>query len=452
MTQVFKKKYEDRMNIGKKIRTNVVLGLISVLLISLFPSGRAGAEAFYNDYYEDRLTGNVKEFRGVWIPYYDFEDSSHMSAEDFTAYVGEMFDTAVSCELNAVMVHVRPYGDAMYKSSYFPWSSFASGQQGVNPGYDPLKIMVEEAHSRGLEIHAWINPYRVTSTWNYGTNVEKLSKKNQARKWLTNSKKSDDRYVLTYNGELYYNPSVPAVRKLIVNGVKEIVKNYDVDGIHFDDYFYPDLGTDYETNFDAREYETYKKKAQKAGDRVMPIYEWRMDNVNTLVKSVYKAVKSIDKNVVFGISPGGFIDYFDDKNSYYVDYRTWMSEEGYIDYICPQLYWSFNSKNIFPYNETLRKWIDACTNENVRIYTGLPAYKINSDNTVKGNILDTEWYNQYLIADMVRYMRKSGKATGFIVFDYDALVKAKNADMVESLREEILDTAETKTEEDSPKG
>ena len=209
------------------------------------------------------IKGTDKEFRAVWIAYYDFVDSKEMDKEAFTAYVGEMFDNVAGIGMNAVMVHVRAFSDAMYKSSYYPWSYYASGQQGVSPGYDPLKIMVKEAHKRGLEIHAWLNPYRVTSSWNGGTDVTKLSKKNPARKWLTNSKTSDDRYVLSYGGAMYYNPSVSAVRKLIVNGVKEIVENYDVDGIHFDDYFYPDLGTGYETNFDAPEYEKYKKKTMK---------------------------------------------------------------------------------------------------------------------------------------------------------------------------------------------
>ena len=385
------------------------------------------------------IKGTDKEFRAVWIAYYDFVDSKEMDKEAFTAYVGEMFDNVAGIGMNAVMVHVRAFSDAMYKSSYYPWSYYASGQQGVSPGYDPLKIMVKEAHKRGLEIHAWLNPYRVTSSWNGGTDVTKLSKKNPARKWLTNSKTSDDRYVLSYGGAMYYNPSVSAVRQLIVNGVKEIVENYDVDGIHFDDYFYPDLGTGYETNFDAPEYEKYKKKTIAAGQKPMSIADWRKNNVNTLVKSVYKAVKSIDPNVIFGISPGGYIDYFDEEFRWYVDYRTWMSKEGYIDYICPQLYWSFNSRNIFPFYETLIRWCAAGTNENVRVYAGLPAYKMNENNNVSSldKITDTEFYNQYLIADMVRYIRKNDRASGFIVFDYEDLVKDKNAGMVEKLKEEI---------------
>ena len=392
-----------------------------------------------HDLSTEELDEPSKEFRAVWIAYYDFLDSREYDKWDFTAYVREMFDNVVNLGMNAVMVHVRPFSDAMYKSEYYPWSYYASGQQGINPGYDPLAIMVEEAHKRGLEIHAWLNPYRVTTSWNYGTDVTQLSKKNPARKWLTNKKTKDDRNVLEYLGALYYNPSVSAVRKLIVNGVKEIVTNYDVDGIHFDDYFYPDLDADYETNFDAEEYEAYKKKKTSQGKKALPIEKWRMNNVNTLIKEVYSAIKEIDPNVDFGISPGGYIDYFDEKERWYVDYRTWMSEDGYIDYICPQLYWSFNSKNIFPYYDTLLKWASALKNENVKLYIGLPAYKMNAKNTISSldSNIDSEWYNQYLLADMVLYARRSGTTSGFIVFDYSDLVVEKNKKAAEALKEEI---------------
>ncbi|MBO4504865.1 MAG: family 10 glycosylhydrolase, partial [Lachnospiraceae bacterium] len=214
-------------------------------------SGQAPVRAYAAE--DDASADTEREFRAVWIAYYDFGVSHYSNAADFTTYVNEMFDNAVALGMNAVVVHVRPFSDAMYKSSYFPWSSYASGKQGVDPGYDPLAIMVEEAHARDLEIHAWLNPYRITAKYTL-TEEEKnatplmqktllakrlLSKKNPARKWLSNKKTSDDRRVIAYQAQLYYNPAIAEVRKLIVNGVKEIVENYDVDGIHFDDYFYP---------------------------------------------------------------------------------------------------------------------------------------------------------------------------------------------------------------------
>ena len=375
------------------------------------------------------------EFRAVWIAYYDFNKSRGYSKGDFTTYVEKMFDNALSFGMNAVVVHVRPFSDAMYKSSYYPWSSYASGTQGVNPGYDPLKIMVTAAHERGLEIHAWLNPYRVSTTWNYGTDVKKLSKSNPARKWLTNKKTKDDRYVLEYAGALYYNPSAKAVRELIINGIREIVENYDVDGIHLDDYFYPDLDKNYKTNFDAPEYDTYAAKQKKAGKKAMSIAEWRKNNVNKLVKGIYSAVKEADPDCIFGISPGGFIDYFDEEFRWYVDYRTWMSKEGYIDYICPQLYWSFNNRNIFPYYDTLLRWVAARKNPSVKVYAGIPAYKMNEKNVIssKDSLTDTEWYDQFLLANMI-YRGRQGGADGFIVFDYEDLIDSKNSTAVEYMK------------------
>ncbi len=375
------------------------------------------------------------EFRAVWIAYYDFNKSKGYSAEDFTTYVEEMFDNAVSFGMNAVVVHVRPFSDAMYESDYYPWSSYASGTQGVDPGYDPLDIMIEAAHERGLALHAWLNPYRVSTSWNYGTDVSKLSKKNPARKWLTNSKASDDRNVLAYGGALYYNPSKSAVQKLIINGIREIVDKYEVDGIHLDDYFYPDLDKNYKTNFDAPEYEAYAAKKQASGKKVKTIAEWRKENVNKLVRGIYAAVKESNPNVIFGISPGGFIDYFDEDFRWYVDYRTWMSEEGYIDYLCPQLYWSFNSKNIFPYYDTLVRWEAARKNPSVKLYAGLPAYKLNEKNSISSqdSLTDSEFYNPFLLADMIIHGREGG-ADGFIIFDYEDLVKEKNATAVEKMK------------------
>ena len=441
------KNHIRRIIMNMRKATSLLLCIIlAVTYISSFNSFPVHAEE-ESDLYE-ATSGDAEndtdpdiqtEFRAVWIAYYDFVDSREFGKREFTEYVWEMFDNAVSWGMNAVVVHVRPFSDAMYKSEYYPWSYYASGQQGINPGFDPLSIMVEEAHKRNLEIHAWLNPYRVTTSWNDGTDVEKLSKKNPARKWLTNKKTTDDRNVLEYGGALYYNPSISAVRKLIVNGVKEIVENYDVDGIHFDDYFYHDLDDDYETIFDAEEYEAYRKKKISQGKSPMSIQKWRMNNVNTLVKQVYSAIKEINSDVIFGISPGGFIDYFDEPQRWYVDYRTWMSEDGYIDYICPQLYWSFNSRNIFPFYETLIKWSESLKNDKVKLYAGLPAYKMNSKNNISSldPITDSEWYNQFLLADMVLYLRRSGKASGFIVFDYSDLASEKNKKATENLKEEI---------------
>lgn len=345
------------------------------------------------------------ELKAVWISYLEFSSTGY-TEEAFTTYVEEMFDNVVDLNMNAVIVQVRPFGDAMYASSYFPWSKYISGTQGKNPGFDPLEIMIEAAHERSLEIHAWINPYRISTS----TDVKTLADSNPAKKWLTDKSTTNDRNVLTFNGSLYYNPASSQVRKLIVNGVKEIVTNYDVDGIHFDDYFYPTLGKNYATLFDAQEYNTYVKTQQDAGKTVKSIADWRRGNVNTLIKSVYSTIKSIDSTVSFGVSPQGNIDNLMSDEKLYVDIKTWLSKDGYIDYIAPQIYWTFEN-SICPFDDTLDRWLALRTNKKVSMYVGIANYRA-------GSSIEPQWKEDTILADMVQYSRDTGLVDGFMFFRY----------------------------------
>lgn len=347
------------------------------------------------------------EFKAMWISYLEF-NSNGSTEQEFSERIDQMFDRCVELGMNAVVVQVRMFSDAMYQSKYFPWSKYASGSQGLDPGYDPMKMMIEKAHERGLEFHAWLNPYRVTTN---NTNVDTLAKKNPARKWLTDSDDSNDRNVLKFNNNLYYNPGRAQSRNLIVNGVKEIVQNYDVDGIHFDDYFYPYLGGNYRKVFDAPEYEEYVEKQTEAGKPVKDIADWRRLNVNVMVRNVYKAIKEINPNCQFGISPHGNLDNLDSNMSYYVDYKTWLTKEGYVDYICPQLYWSFEHKTC-AYDRLLNRWVAVRTNPNVRIYAGLAVYRALRDK-------EPGWEDKNVLANMVTSGRDTGEVDGYLFFRYD---------------------------------
>ncbi len=361
-------------------------------------------------------TESADEFRAVWIAYLDFKTTGY-TKKDFKTHIETMFNEACAMNMNAVVVHVRPFGDAMYESDYFPWSRYVSGKQGKDPGFDPLEIMVEEAHRRGLEFHAWLNPYRITSS---STNVKDLSTDNPARIYRTDSNKKNDRNVLTYSGKLYYNPSSEEVQTLIINGIKEIVENYDVDGIHFDDYFYPALGKNFTKNFDAQEYNAYKEKALKNKEEYMSIADWRRNNVNTLVKNIYSSVKEINPEVVFGISPGGFMDSLKADDKYYVDFETWLGHDGYIDYLCPQLYWS-NDHSIYPFNDILDRFIAAAKNPDVKLYVGVGAYKAG----IKTE--GTDWYqNTNVLRNMIRYARKTNQVDGYIIYSYKYLISKRN--------------------------
>jgi uncharacterized lipoprotein YddW (UPF0748 family) len=372
-----------------------------------------------------------EEFNAVWISYLEFNDrlkdpvtgEPGFTEERFQSLIDEMFDNVVVLKMNAVVVHVRPFGDALYQSEYFPWSKYISGTQGKDPGFDPLKYMVSAAHDRGLEFHAWINPYRIT---NNTTDAMTLAKDNLARKTLTNKNKSDDRNVLTFAGALYYNPSSSWVQSLIRKGIREIVENYEVDGIHFDDYFYPTLGVNYNKNFDYPEYKEYYDWGKDNGVEIDLIENWRRGNVNRLIKKVYSDIKKIDETVEFGISPGGFIDYLLMDDRYYCDIKTWLSEPGYIDYICPQLYWSFSHAK-FPYDKTLDRWLALRTNMEVKMYVGIPIYKSGSNE-------ETDWKNDAdLLKKMVEYGRNTGLVDGYVYFRYDYFYKKVTHQGVDNL-------------------
>lgn len=359
------------------------------------------------------------EFRAVWISYLEFSKDGY-TEESFQAHIDEMYDNCVKNHMNAVIVQVRPMSDALYPSKYFPWSVYASGEQGKDPGYDPLEYMVEAAHERGLAFHAWINPYRITLT---GTKTSALSEDNPARMWR--EEKSTKRNVLTHDGKLFYNPSSEQAQKLIVNGVKEIVENYDVDGIHFDDYFYPGLGSSYKSNFDAAEYKEYKKECEEEGTTPESIVDWRRSNVNTLVKNIYAAIKEIKEDCVFGISPAGNMSNLYLPNNYYSDVKLWMSSSEYIDYICPQIYWSFKHKTA-AYDKMLKEWMDAKTSDTVNLYVGLAAYRAGISKTEASSIGDSEWAtSKTVLKRQVLEGRESGIVDGFVLFRYDFTVGKK---------------------------
>ncbi|MBQ5558762.1 MAG: family 10 glycosylhydrolase [Lachnospiraceae bacterium] len=354
-----------------------------------------------------------EEMKAMWISYLEFGNGGY-TEEQFTKKMATMFDNCKTFGMNAVIVQIRPFSDAMYKSDYFPWSKYASGTMGVDPGYDPMEIMITLAHKRGLQFHAWLNPYRITLS---NTNVNSLPDNHPAKKWKNNSDDEVKRRVLSFNGNLYYNPSNSAVRSLIANGVKEICTRYDVDGIHFDDYFYPNLGTSYASKFDAEEYNAYKSDCEEQGKTAKSIVSWRRTNVNTLVKKVYATVKKVDPNIVFGISPAGNIDNLMSKNAYYVNVSTWMANDNYVDYICPQIYWSFQNSTC-PYAATVDRWASLKKNNSVRLFIGLAVYR-------GGSNVEKEWSNSSdVLKRQILYGRTVNAVSGFAFYRYDSFFQS----------------------------
>lgn len=342
-----------------------------------------------------------QEYRAVWYSYLDLSGMLQgQSQSAFRSSIRTAFSRSAGMGCNTAIVQVRPFADALYPSQYFPWSYICTGTEGVDPGFDPLQVMIEEAHSLGMKIEAWINPYRIrTSGSKYG-----LSADNPASLW----EESGNDYVIR-DGGIYYNPGRAEVRKLIINGVKEIVENYEVDGIHFDDYFYPDP----DESFDAQAYADYK-----AGGGTLSLGSWRRENVNILVRDTYSAVKAIDPSVRFGVSPQANNDI--NYEQQYIDVDTWLSVPGYVDYICPQIYYGFDNATC-PYEETVALWNHKIKVSGIDLYVGLAPYKIGLVDSWAGTGKN-EWVNdQQILARQVLSAREYSNYGGFALFRYASL-------------------------------
>lgn len=363
------------------------------------------------------------EMRGVWVSYLDWNGWAKDEA-GYKKAMDQTLDLCVQKGLNAVFLQVRPDGDAMYPSQYFPWSKFASGKQGKNPGYDPLAYAVRAAHQRGLQLHAWINPYRITG---YLNRYSDLCASNPAIAWAKDGDSSNDRWVLCQNGEYYYNPAIPQVRQLIIDGVKEIVTNYEVDGIHFDDYFYPNLDdSKAETWFDYPEYQ--------ASGTSLSVAAWRRNNVNELVRGVYGAVKSIRPQALFGISPEGYLQNLRKDTRQFTDVDAWMTQSGYVDYLMPQIYWGFEAKQNgqaagYAFANCLNEWVTLKKKGNVKLYVGLALYKTGTD-AVDGNEVP-EWQRYHdIMKREVQAGRATGQVSGYCFYDVSSLTRAAAAEEV----------------------
>lgn len=358
--------------------------------------------------------------KSVWIAYYELQKFIKDDESDFKNEIEKRFSQLKDMGFNTVTVQVRPCADAFYKSSYFPSSKYCFGKQGVEMPYDPLKIMCSVAEKQGLSLEAWINPYRVSQD----NDINKLCDTNFAKKWYKNKSKKSNVYVS--KKAVYFNPASSDVNKLIVNGVKEIVKNYSVSAIHFDDYFYPDT----DKSIDNAEYQKYLKNGGKSS-----LSDWRRENVSNMIKSVYSAVKSVNKKVKFGISPASNID--NDYSSLYADVEKWSQDSGYIDYICPQIYFGF--KNVKqPFMQTTKKWTNTAKCD---LYIGLPLYKCSkSDEYAAKNdksIINEFKNNNDIIARQIRYIKNFDEIDGFYLFSYSSLFDENCKKEVENLLKEM---------------
>lgn len=351
--------------------------------------------------------------RGVWVASIyniDYPSAQGLSPEELMRQADEILDNVANMGLNTVFLQVRPSADALYPSEYFPWSRYLTGTTGTAPAddFDPLAYWVQAAHARGLELHAWINPFRITkdgdSEW------ESLPDSSPA--------KQHPEWVVKYDGNYYFDPGLSAVRRLVLNGATEIITNYDVDGIHLDDYFYP--GTDFN---DSVTYERY-------GDKFDNIEDWRRDNINQLIRMLDQTLHNIDPDIAFGVSPAGIWDNkssnprgsdTNGRSSYseiYCDSLQWI-ESGTVDYICPQLYWAIGFEAA-DFSVLIDWWQDAVSTSDVALYIGIGAYRMAEASP--GDV----WYGTEELLRQLELIDHSIDIQGEVYYNYSSLMETSD--------------------------
>ena len=341
----------------------------------------------------------VTERKAVFISYIELGNYIRgKDVSDAKKTIDDMIKNVNNFGFNMIILQVRSFSDAIYPSTIFPSSRSVVNMEGDNLSFDVLDYFIKIAHKNNIELHAWINPYRISND----TDINVISKDNPAYKLL-----NTDSIKVIDNVGIYYNPASSEVLDLILDGIEEIIKNYDVDGIHFDDYFYPKS-----SDIDYIEYNIAKDL-----DSSLTLQEFRLNVITSLIKETYDFIKDYDKSILFGISPDGNID--NNYNSNYVDTRLFCSEKGYLDYIMPQVYYGFLN-SVKPFEDTVKSWNNLITN-GIDLIPALAFYKTgNIDEFAKEGV--NEWidYNN-IIAREVMLSRELTNYSGFSIFRYDSL-------------------------------
>jgi len=338
------------------------------------------------------------EMRAAWIStVVNIDLRPGMNEMEYREWAESSIKELERKNFNTVVFQVKPTSDAFYPSELAPWSKYITGgEQGTDPGYDPLQIMLDITHDYGMELHAWINPYRVTMP---SDTLEGLHEDNFAVK--------HPEWVVHHGSQYYLDPGIPEVQDYLVDTVEELVINYDIDAVHMDDYFYPGVGF--------ADDETFAEYGADFEDKD----DWRRDNVGELVKNLNRSIKAIKPWVQFGISPSGIwrnvsedptgseTDGQGHYDALFADSRHWIQEE-LIDYITPQIYWS-RDLAIASYSVLLDWWSHETEAYDVNLYIGMADYKV-------ANNFDEAWNNPYELPEQVVDNRHNGEIKGQMHF------------------------------------
>ncbi len=363
---------------------------------------------------KNSVSSSDSELRGIWISCYDHISAAGKSEDEYRAETDAMFSLIRDYGFNTAFIHLRAFSDAFYESEIYPYSAFIAGVEGGEIGFDPFAVMLESAKENGISVHGWINPFRISS----GNDPKKISHKNPAKKLIESG---SDEICILENG-IYYNPSCTENHGRIIDGIREIIEKYDVDGIHIDDYFYPSVSEE----VDGAQYSHYTA----SGGR-LNLPEWRKVNVNAFVSALYKAVKSANPELIFSISPSARLE--ENAELHFADCGLWLSEKGYADWIIPQIYFGFEHETA-DFATLLSQWGNLRRNENVELACGIAAYKCGKadEYALSGS---AEWQeNTDILARQLSCIRENPSYSGFVMFSYSDLTRADCGEEIENFK------------------
>jgi len=360
-------------------------------------------------------TLNYGEVKGVWISYIELSGIlTGKSEAAFRKSFGEMMDNCASIGINTVYVHLRPFGDALYESDRYPWSKYASGKIGVAPKFDPLAVMLEEAHKRKISFQGWINPMRI----NADTDIAKVPADYAVGAWYADDSKKG-KYIVKCGDYWYLNPAYEDTVKLIADGAAEICAKYEIDGIHIDDYFYPVT----DASFDAAAYKA---------SSFSTVSGFRLYNCSAMVKALYSAVKKGNPNALFGISPQGSVT--NNREELYADVEKWCKSAGFCDYIAPQFYYGFEN-SAQPYKKCIAEWQEMVKYSDVKLVMGLAVYKIGKEDAWAGDGKN-EWITgKQIIKRQIEEARLMKNYGGVVFYSYNYLFSS--AQVTPAISDEI---------------
>ena len=373
------------------------VGVIAVLLTTLTGCGAANPNTVSSP--PETGVSPATEMRGVWVSYLDLEPVlANATPATAAQRLDTLLDTCRNSGFNTVFWHVRSHSNAFYQSTVYPAADAADAL--LQQGFDPLAYAVKAAHDRQLALHAWLNPYRIGET-------------------VANAPLTESEQRFQKGGVWYYNPAHPQVQKLVLDGVREILTHYAVDGIHIDDYFYPDG-----MNAAGELFEDIPTG--------MSVTTYRQTQVNMLVSSIHALARG--HGCVFGVSPMATIKRC--QTTAYADVPLWLTTPGYVDYICPQIYSGF-AHETRPFTQVLNEWLALPRRADVGLYIGLALYKAGLTEDTYAGTGRLEWSTHTdIIARQLDAIRKTGQIDGFIVFRYKQLIDTTPA--VQAERQALL--------------